>query len=242
LGNSLTREVALVTGAGRGIGRAIALRLAQEGAAVALVARTESQLQAVAREIAAFQNRALAVAGDVGDDEFLQVALARIRGSLGAITALVNNAGWGPPRTPLARTTVTDIERMLRTNLWAPILLARAVLPDMQASGHGWILNVCSAYALDPHPGETVYAATKAGLLSFSRALARECRPAGIRVAALCPGYVDTALIPHNRRVDRAAFLQPDDVAAVALEFFLGSAETDTIELLPPIAADGHAR
>jgi short-subunit dehydrogenase len=112
----------------------------------------------------------------------------------------------------------------------------------MRARGRGWILNVCSAYALDPHPGEAVYAATKAGLLSFTRALARECAATGIRVAALCPGYVDTALIPRNRRIDRKRFLRPDDVADAAMAFFVGSGATETIEVPSRGDEDGDAR
>ncbi len=242
LANPLTGEVGLVTGAGRGIGRALALRLAREGVALALVARTETELRAVAGEIAASGGQALAAVGDVSDDNFLRTALARVREALGAITVLVNNAGWGPPRTPLARTDAADIEQMLRTNLRAPIFLARALLPDMQVRRRGWILNVCSAYALDPHPGEAVYAATKAGLLSFSRALARECAAAGIRVAALCPGYVDTALIPHRRGLDRSRLLRPDEVADAAMGFFLGTATSEAIEVLPRTVEEGNAR
>ncbi|MFN8626011.1 MAG: SDR family oxidoreductase [Candidatus Binatia bacterium] len=209
----LQNEVVFITGASRGIGRATALRLARTRCSLAVVARTETQLREVAETAMSLGSRALAVPADVTDDDQLEFAVRHVATELGAVTMLINNAGWAPPRRAVARGVVAEWDRLLATCLRAPMVLARLLLPGMLARKHGAIVNVASVAAHGVRPGESVYAAAKAGLVAFSRGLFAEVRNSGIRVCAVCPGYVDTNLVPPNRRVDRTKFLRPDDIA-----------------------------
>jgi len=220
--DELDHEIALVTGAGRGIGRATALRLARAGCDVALVARTESELVAVAAEAALTGVRTLVLVADITDDTQVEAMLQRTSAQLGAITILINNAGVAPPRTPIATSNVAEWNRVLATCLRAPMLITRLLLPDMLAQKRGAIINVASIAARSAPAGEAAYAAAKAGLVAFTRALFEEVRDSGIKAVALCPGYVDTGFIPPNRRVDRSKFLHPDDVAEVVFHLLTG--------------------
>jgi 3-oxoacyl-[acyl-carrier protein] reductase len=132
---------------------------------------------------------------------------------LGRIAILVNNAGFAPPRGSVLKTSLADWDRTLATCLRAPMVLTRLVLPDMLAHNQGAIINIASVAGKHGRSGEASYAAAKFGLLGFTQSLYDEIRQHGIKVAAICPGLVDTDLIPPNKKVDRAKFLQPDDVA-----------------------------
>jgi 3-oxoacyl-[acyl-carrier protein] reductase len=208
-------QVALVTGAGRGIGRAIAVRLARAGCRVAALARTESELAETAREAEAQSPSVpvLAVPTDVTHDADLEAAVRLIMERLGRIEILVNNAGFAPPRSTVLKTSLADWDRTLATCLRAPMVLTRLVLPDMLAHGRGTIVNIASIAGKKGKAGEAAYAAAKFGLLGFTQSLFAEVRDHGIKVTAICPGVVDTGLIPLNRRVDRSKFLQPSDIA-----------------------------
>lgn len=210
---ALTDHVALITGAGRGIGRATALALAAQGSDVIVVARTASEVEATAAHARQHGVQALPLTADITDPEHVAGLLHQAT-ALGPVSILVNNAGTAPPRRAHAKMRVADWERTLATCLAAPMRLCGAVLPDMLARGRGCIVNVASTTALRPRPGEAAYAAAKAGLLAFSRALFAEVRGTGVKVISVLPGYVDTAFIPPNRKVDRSAFLRPEDVAA----------------------------
>jgi len=220
----LDGHIALVTGAGRGIGRATALRLARAGCDLALVARTQSDLEAVAAEVAPYGVRTLVLPADVTDDTHLEAALQQAVLQLGSISILVNNAGVAPPRAHHGKAAVAEWDRMLATCLRAPMVLSRLLLPDMLVHQRGAIINIASTAARAARTGEAAYAAAKAGLIAFSRALFAEVRNSGIKVVALCPGYVDTAFVPPNRRVDRGKFLRPDDVAEVIFHLLTLSA------------------
>ena len=213
MSTSPAHKIALVTGAGRGIGRVTALRLAQAGYDLALVARTQVEIDAVAEEARAIGVRAVAFPGDVTDDAQMEALLQHVVVQLGSISVLVNNAGVAPPRAHHGKTAVAEWDRMLATCLRAPMVLSRLLLPDMLVHQRGAIINIASAYTRGPRAGEAAYVAAKAGLIAFTRALFAEVRNSGIKVVAVCPGYVDTAFVPPNRRVDRARFLRPDDVA-----------------------------
>jgi NAD(P)-dependent dehydrogenase (short-subunit alcohol dehydrogenase family) len=207
-------QVALITGAGRGIGRAITLRLSQAGCRVAAVARTPSALDDTVRASEATNGaEVLTVPVDITRDEDLEAAVRVIIERLGRITVLVNNAGFAPPRSTVLKTSLSDWDRTLATCLRAPMVLTRLVLPDMLAHGRGAIVNIASIAGKKGRAGEAAYAAAKFGLLGFTQSLFAEVRGHGIKVAAICPGLVDTDLIPPNARVDRSKFLQPSDVA-----------------------------
>jgi len=213
MSDELSDQIALVTGAGRGIGRATALRLARAGCDLALVSRTESELREVADEAGRNGANALVLPADITDDAQLEALVQRTLVQLGSISILINNAGYAPPRQTHGKAAVAAWDRMLATCLRAPMVLSQLVLPDMLTHQSGAIINVASTAGREARAGEASYAAAKAGLLAFSRALFAEVRNSGVKVVAICPGYVDTAFVPPNRRVDRTKFLRADDVA-----------------------------
>lgn len=213
MATNLQNEIVLITGASRGIGRATALRLARARCSLALVARTEAELRGVAADAESLGCRAMALPADVTDDSQLESAVRQVATELGAVTMLVNNAGWAPPRQSVTKAALAEWDRLLATCLRAPMVLTHLLLPDMLARKHGAIVNVASLAPQCARPGEAAYAAAKAGLIAFTRGLFAEVRDSGVRVCAVCPGYVDTSLVPPNRRVDRAKFLRPEDVA-----------------------------
>ncbi|MGH8007885.1 MAG: SDR family oxidoreductase [Candidatus Binatia bacterium] len=229
---SLAGRVALITGASRGIGRAIALRLAQAGATTVLAARTEPELLNVAETIRGSGKETLAVPTDVTSDQQLEVLVNTALARFGHIDILVNNAGGGPPRTPIVKARRTDWEQTLRVNLWATMVLAKLVLPAMIERRSGAIVNICSLAGLTGKAGEAAYAAAKFGVRGFSQSLFEEVREYGIKVSTVCPGYVDTALIPPNRRVDRSKMLSPEDVAEAVYEVIASPARCCPLEII----------
>lgn len=233
----LASNAALITGGGRGIGRATALALARAGCDIVLVARTPREVDAAAAEASAYGVRTLGITADITDAAQLDDA-AEKAATFGPISILVNNAGSAPPRRPHARIASADVSATLATCLEAPLQLCRLLLPGMLSRRRGWIVNVASASALRPRAGEAAYAAAKAGLLAFSRALYAEVRDAGVKVIAVLPGYVDTALVPPNRRIDRTTFLQPADVAAAIVTAVTGPAHGCSTEIILEPQAD----
>jgi NAD(P)-dependent dehydrogenase (short-subunit alcohol dehydrogenase family) len=212
---TLSGQAAIITGGGRGIGKAIALRLAQEGANVAIAARSTEELNTVANEMAGLGVRCLVLPTDVTDPAQLEVLVETVIKAFGRIDVLVNNAGGGPPRAPVSKARVSDWDWTLRTNLWATMVLSKLVLPIMIDQQRGAIVNMASLAGKEGKPGEAAYAAAKFGVMGFSQSLFAEVREYGIKVTTICPGYVDTRLIPANRRVDRTKMIRPQDVAEV---------------------------
>lgn len=213
----LADRVAIVTGAGRGIGRAVAQALAREGAAVALAARTRAEVAAVAEAIRTAGGRALAVPTDVSQDAQVEALVDETVGQLGPVDILVNAAGVAA-FGPVAGAKPADWDAMLAVNLRAVMVCCRAVLPSMLRRRSGTIVNVASVAASRPIAGAAAYAATKAGVVAWSRALAEELRGDGVRVGVISPGAVDTPLwdaVPGGP--DRARMLMPDTVARVVL-------------------------
>jgi NADP-dependent 3-hydroxy acid dehydrogenase YdfG len=214
---ALSGQVAIVTGAGRGIGRAIAHALAYEGAAVALAARSRQELAAVAAEIRGAGGRALAIPTDVGQDGAVEALIDQAVSELGRLDVMVTAAGVGG-FGPVAGSKPGDWDGMLAINLRAVMVCCRAALGPMIRQGAGTILNIASVAAVRAIPGAAVYGATKAGVVAFSRVLAEEVRAHGVRVGVLLPGAVDTALwdtVP--RPPDRERMLRPEDVARAAV-------------------------
>ncbi len=232
---ALAGQVAVVTGAGRGIGRAIAEAFAAEGASVVLAARTASDLERVAKDVERAGARALVVPTDVSDDAAVEALIARAVDTLGRVDVLVTAAGVATFGL-VAEQTPRDWDAMLTVNLRAVMVCCRAALRPMIAQRRGSIINVASVAASRPIAGAAAYTATKAGVVGFSRVLAEELRTAGVRVGVLVPGAVDTPLwdsIPGGP--DRARMLRPDDVAraAVLMATLPPGATLEELTLLP---------
>jgi NAD(P)-dependent dehydrogenase (short-subunit alcohol dehydrogenase family) len=210
-------QVALISGASGGIGRAVALAFAREGARVALLARGRRELDEVAGEIETDGGSSLVVPGDAAEEGTASRAVDVTLARFGRLDCLVTAQGAGA-FGPLETSRVTDWEAMLRANLTATYLLFRAALPPMLAAGQGTLVAVVSLAAVRAIPGCAAYTASKAGVLGLVRSLAAEVRGRGVRVAALCPGAVDTPFwdgIPGPP--DRARMLRPEAVAEAAL-------------------------
>lgn len=186
----LKEQRAIVTGGGRGIGRAIALRFAREGAAVVVTARTAAEVDGVAEEIRAAGGRAASVAADVSQAADCEKVYRAATEKFGGVDILVNNAGVLGPVLPVQEISPEEWDAVLAANLKSAYLLSRLVLPGMLERGRGAILNISSVSAKMAFGLNSAYAASKAGLLALTRALAAENGRKGIRVNALCPGPV----------------------------------------------------
>ena len=216
-GQPLTGQVAVITGAGRGIGAAIAHKLAAMGAATVLCGRTKAHLDSVARDIAASGGSAQAVTCDVSDLASVDAGRESVRSTFGKVDILVNNAGVGGFNRPLHQTEPSEWDSILNTNLRGVFYTIRAFAPMMIAARSGHIINISSIAGKNALPNGAAYAASKWGLNGLSYSVAEELRAHNIRVAVLCPGSTDTELSPHAGK-DARKMLQPDDIAhAVAM-------------------------
>ena len=192
-------RVALVTGAGRGIGAATARLLAREGAAIALAARTEEEIVSVAREISSRGSTALPVRLDVAEEVSVSSCFEKIRAELGDVTILINNAGAPGVPLPVAATRPEGWRRTFDVNVTGAFLCAREALPGMVSANWGRIVNVSSAAARHPVAGMAAYGASKAALDQLTRVLALEGGPYGIVVTGVYPGVVDTKMQEESR-------------------------------------------
>ena len=191
--SSLEGKTALVTGASQGIGRACALVLAKAGARVALAARNEANLNEVAAEIAAAGGTAHSFVLDVANEASIKATAKAVLAQLGAVDILVNNAGITRD-TLLLRMKRADWDDVINTNLTGVFLLSQALLSSMVKARTGRIINVASIVGETGQAGQANYAASKAGLIGFTKALAREVASRGITVNAVAPGYIETAM------------------------------------------------
>jgi acetoacetyl-CoA reductase/3-oxoacyl-[acyl-carrier protein] reductase len=217
------QPVAVITGAAGGIGRATALMLARQGVAVGVIDRDGAALERVAEEARGSGAAAMPAVADCADRVALESAVASIRDSLGDVTVLVNNVGLAPRSGPLARQTdFAELDHLLAVNLKAAIFCSRAVLDDMKLAGGGRIVNVASDAAMLGDLGAWAYASAKAGLIGFTRSLARELAPWGISVNAVAPGFTRTAMtdqvsLESRERilasVPMGAVIEPEDIA-----------------------------
>jgi NAD(P)-dependent dehydrogenase (short-subunit alcohol dehydrogenase family) len=234
----LAGQVAIVTGAGRGIGRAVARALAGEGAAVVLVARSVRELEAVAGEVVGTGGRALPVATDVRAEPAVAAMVKRALTEHGRIDILVTAAGTAA-FGPVADSKMAEWDEMLAVNLRGVVLCCRAVLPAMMNQRRGTIINIGSVVTSRVLTGSAAYTASKYGLLGFSRVLADEMRPHGVRVGMLSAGATDTPLWDAvSGAPDRALMLEPGQVAEAAL-FMAGLAPNATLEELIILPAGG---
>jgi 2-hydroxycyclohexanecarboxyl-CoA dehydrogenase len=228
----LSGRRAVVTGGGRGIGRATALRLAALGADVAVVARTAAQVEQVAAEVRARGARGLGISADLTGYAACRAALLRVQQELGGLEILVNNAGW-----TLTSSFLEEDEaywrRVIDSNLWSAIFCSRVALEWMVDHGGGAIVNVASDAGRVGTAGEAVYSAAKGGVIALTRSLAREMAPHGVRVNCVCPGPTETEVLAENRRdpqqagrIDRMILqiplrrvAQPEEVAEAVVFF-----------------------
>jgi NAD(P)-dependent dehydrogenase (short-subunit alcohol dehydrogenase family) len=186
----LTEKVAVITGGGRGIGRAMALRFAGEGAAVVVAARTKSEIEAVAEEVRNSGGRAAAVPADVADEKHCEQLIHKAASQFGRVDILVNNAGEYGPVKPVEEISPVEWDRVIAVHLRGAYLLTRLVLPGMYARGSGVILNISSLSAKSAFGWGSPYAAAKAGMLGLTHVAAAEAARKGVRVNAICPGPV----------------------------------------------------
>jgi NAD(P)-dependent dehydrogenase (short-subunit alcohol dehydrogenase family) len=192
--DAIAGRVALVTGAGRGIGRATALALAREGVDVAVVARTVPEIEAVAAEVAALGRRTLFLPLDVTDRPGLARAVAEVVGHLGPIDILVNNAGLHGSG-PVQRLDEAQWDAVLAVNLTAPMLLTRLCLPSMYERGWGRVVNVASVAGKIGLKNGSAYSASKHGLIGFTRSLALEGGRKGVTANTVCPSWTETQMM-----------------------------------------------
>jgi 3-oxoacyl-[acyl-carrier protein] reductase len=212
----LSSRIALVTGASRGIGRAIALRLGRMGAAVAICSRKQHEIERAAAMLRDENIRVLPVTADVTRSSDVDMLIRRTCRELGGIHILVNNAGVGI-FGPVHERSETDWDATIDTNLKAVFLTSRAVVPGMIHSQNGHIINISSLASKSAFSGGALYCASKWGLMGLTACMAEDLRAHGIRVSVICPGSVATEFSPHAGK-SPATLLQPDDVAhAVAM-------------------------
>lgn len=212
--SSLRDQVAIVTGASKGIGRAITRALAQQGCKVAMVARTAELLHELHRELAEQSCATLPICADITDDASIDRIVAETLQWAGRIDILVNNAGIGIFK-PVVEMAPEDFDAMWRLNMRAVFLLTRAVLPHMISAQHGAIVNIASLAGKNTFANGSGYAATKWALRGWAGCLMAEVRQHNIRVVTICPGSVDTSFSQLNKRGENIT--QPEDVAAAVV-------------------------
>ena len=219
---TLAGKTALVTGASRGIGRAIALAVAERGATVIVTARTVAAAAQTAAAIEAAGGRARAVALDIADDASVEAAVAGVLSEHATIPLLVNNAGITRDNL-LMRMNKEDWSQVIDTNLSGIYRICRSLVPSMVKARYGRIVNVTSVVARSGNPGQANYAAAKAGIEGFTRSLARELASRNITVNCVAPGFIDTDMTAKLVDAQREALLsqvpikrlgRPDEVAA----------------------------
>jgi 3-oxoacyl-[acyl-carrier protein] reductase len=212
----LDSQIALVTGAARGVGEAVSLRLASLGAHVILVARDTQRLNEVRDRIQTNKGQATVLPCDLTDPDAIARLAEQVARDHKRLDILVNNAAIGGTGQPLHEVSPEDWDRLIDTNLRAPYLLIRAFAPMMIAAGSGHIVNISSLAGHNPLPNNAPYAASKWGLNGLTYSVAEELRPHKIRVSVIAPGSIDTHFGGgHSSSKDPAKMLQPDDVAAV---------------------------
>jgi NAD(P)-dependent dehydrogenase (short-subunit alcohol dehydrogenase family) len=235
---SLEGKVAVISGASRGIGRAIALRLAGAGARVVVSSRSLAHVQPVADEIAAAGGQALAVEAHVGHMEDVEALIEQTLAAYGRVDIAVNNAATNPHFGPLLTADEGQWDKILDTNAKGAFRLCKAVVPTMETQGGGKIINMTSVAGLHPSPGLGVYSISKAAIIALTQVLAAELGPANVQVNAIAPGVIRTRFSrllwetpqiagPTLSSLPLGRFGEPEDVAGLAL--FLASPASDYV-------------
>jgi NAD(P)-dependent dehydrogenase (short-subunit alcohol dehydrogenase family) len=224
---SLADQRAIVTGASRGIGAAIAARLGKNGAKVALVSRKLDALERFAAELAAFGIETMTVAANLGRPGDVLGIVPRVVEQWGGVDILINNAATNPVFGPLTDLSEDGWDKILDTNVKGPFLLSQAAAKDMLTRGKGTIVNIASTGGLEPSPMLGAYCVSKAAVIMLTKTLAAELGPRGIRVNCIAPGLVETKFADvlvntpsiHEAIIERAALRrhgQPDEIAGAA--------------------------
>lgn len=229
--NSLAGQVAVITGAGRGIGAAIAAKLAALGAIAVLCGRTRGPLESTAHAISKAGGQANPLPCDVTDLRSVENAAAQVEQTQGRIDILVNNAGVGGFGGPLHQLAPESWDQVLNTNLRGVYYGIRAFAPMMIRARSGHIINISSLAGKNALPNGAAYAASKWGLNGLTYSVAEELRAHNIRVSVVCPGSVDTELSPHAGK-DKAKMLQPADVAHVVAMLVTQAPQSFVSEIL----------
>lgn len=224
----LTGKVAIVTGASRGIGAAIAEALAEAGARVVLTSRKQESVEAVASQIRRHGGEALAVAAHTGDDAAVETLVRRTVETYGGVDILVNNAATNPHFGPVLTAEESHWDKTFDINVKGYLRIIKACVPSMQARGGGKVINMASIAGKIPQPGMGVYCVTKAGVIMLTEVLAAELAAANIQVNAIAPGFVKTkfsATIWSNEAMNTAVLAgipqqrmaEPAEIAGIAL-------------------------
>ncbi len=215
----IKNKVALVTGAGKGIGRAISLALAREGANVAVVSRTAKDLHSLSREIGDVGRKALIIEGDVTRESVIRGFIKETATKFGGIDILVNNAGVGRFGR-IESLSTQDWDDMFETNLRAMFLCIREALPHLKKKEESIVVNIASLAGKNAFATGAGYAASKWGVMALSKCLLLEERDAGVRTIAVCPGSVDTRFFAHESlpNPNREKILKAEDVAQATID------------------------
>jgi uncharacterized protein len=234
-------RVALITGASSGMGRLLALRMAQKGADIALVARRRPELEEVAQEIRALGRRALVLPGDVAERGDVFAGAAAALDEFGHVDILVNNAGYGHHRTFL-EWDLDDMERMMKVNFFGTLYWTKALLPQMVESRSGWIVVMASVAGKLGVPDESAYAASKFAQVGLAEALSYEVEDLGVHVLTVCPGAINTPFFDAEalRRMPKVAkrlMIEPEAVIEAGID---GPAKAKREITVPKLIKSGY--
>ena len=213
----LENKIAVITGAGKGIGRAAAELFLKEGASVVLNSRTKADLDLLVSENSSYKNKILTVPGDISEEAVIKNVIKQTVDNYKQVDILVNNAGFGI-FDDFVNSATKDFDDMFNTNVRAVYILTRDFLPYMIQRKEGTIINIASIAGKNGVPGGAIYSATKHALMGLSRSIMFEVRKHGIRVIAICPGSVDTKFFRKTEsELKNESMLTPDDIADTIL-------------------------